>query len=289
MDWVKQNNTALLMAQIDAHQHFWKYNPVRDNWINDDMGVIRKDFLPGQLAPLLKENNLDGSVVVQSDQSEEENSFQLNNADQYEFIKAVVGWVDLRADDVEERLAYYSNFKKMKGFRHVLQGEQQRDLMLAPGFMNGISKLKQFGFTYDILIFPDQLQYIPQFVASFPDQQFVIDHIAKPGIKDHKIDAWKKDMQVLAQYENLYCKISGMVTEADWHKQEPEDFTPYLDIVVNTFGVKRIMYGSDWPVCLVAGSYGKTIGIVKKYFSTYSEFEQQLFFGENATRFYNLS
>ncbi len=193
------------------------------------------------------------------------------------------------AADVEERLAYYSSFKKMKGFRHVLQGEQQRDLMLTPDFMNGISKLQQFGFTYDILIYPDQLPYVPRFVTSFPDQKFVIDHMAKPNIKEKNIEGWKKDIEALARYENVYCKISGMVTEADWHNWKPGDFTTCLDVVVNTFGVKRIMYGSDWPVCLVAGSYDSMINIVKRYFSSYSKDEQDLFFGENATQFYNLT
>ncbi len=277
------------MAAIDAHQHFWKYNPVRDGWITDEMLTIKKDFLPNDLLPVLQQNGFDGSVVVQSDQSEEENIFQLKNAERYDFIKGVVGWVDLQANNVEERLAHYSSFKKMKGFRYVLQGEQQRDLMLSSEFMNGISKLQQYGFTYDILFVPDQLQFFPQFVAAFPDQKFVIDHIAKPNIKGKKIEEWKKDIQALAQYENLYCKISGMVTEADWHNWKEEDFTAYLDVVVNGFGIKRVMYGSDWPVCLVAGSYEKIFSIVKNYFSSCSEDEQNLFFGENATRFYNLS
>lgn len=277
------------MPRIDAHQHFWKFNPVRDSWIMDDMAVIRQDFLPDDLAPILQQHNFDGCVVVQSDQSEEENDFQLLNGDNYNFIKGVVGWIDLQADEVEERLVYYSSFKKMKGFRHVLQGETQRDLMLTPKFMNGISKLEKFGFMYDILIFPDQLKFIPEFVAAFPHQKFVIDHIAKPNIKGKQISEWKKDIEGVAQYENVYCKISGMVTEADWYKWEPKDFIPYLDVVVNDFGTKRIIYGSDWPVCLVAGEYDKMLGIVKNYFTSFSKQEQDLFFGENATRFYNLS
>jgi L-fuconolactonase len=289
MDWELQSKIVLRMPAIDAHQHFWKFNPVRDNWITDDMAVIQKDFLPQHLEPVLKQNGFDGCIVVQSDQSEEENIFQISNADEHDLIKGIVGWVDLQADDVEGRLAYYSSFKKMKGFRHVLQGEAQRDLMLSPKFMNGISKLQQFGFVYDILIFPDQLQYIPQFVAAFPNQQFVIDHIAKPNIKAKQIEDWKKGMEAVAQYENVYCKISGMVTEADWHNWKAEDFTPYLDVVVNSFGVKRIMYGSDWPVCLLAGSYENMFGIVKNYFSSFSKDEQELFFGKNATQFYHLT
>ncbi len=277
------------MPGIDAHQHFWKYDPVRDSWITDDMSVIRKDFLPINLKPVLRQYHLDGSVVVQSNQSEEENEFQLKNAQEHDFIKGIVGWVNLQAVDLEERLASYKSFNKMKGFRHVLQGESQRDVMLSPGFMNGISKLKPFGFTYDILIFPDQLQYIPQFVRSFPDQKFVIDHIAKPNIRDKRIESWKKDIKAIAQFENVYCKISGMVTEANWHNWSRDNFNPYIDVVVNAFGVKRILYGSDWPVCLVAGEYGEIIDIVKQYFSSYSTSEQDLFFGENAIQFYNLS
>ena len=276
------------MGAIDAHQHFWKFDPVRDSWIDADMAVLQKDFLPNDLILHLQENNFEGSVLVQSAQSEEENLFQLDNAARHNFIKGVVGWVDLQATNVEERLTYYSSFNMMKGFRHVLQGEQQRDLMLSPGFMNGISKLQQFGFTYDVLIFPDQLQYIQQLIALFPDQKFVIDHLAKPAIRDKNIQDWKKGIEAIALYENVYCKISGMVTEADWQHWKQEDFIPYLDVVVNAFGKKRIMYGSDWPVCNVAGGYEKMFSIVKNYFSFFSDEEQQMFFGENAIRFYNL-
>jgi L-fuconolactonase len=276
------------MPKIDAHQHFWKFDPVRDSWITDEMAIIQKDFLPHDLQPVLKENSFDGSVVVQSDQTEEENIFQLDNAEKNEFIKGVVGWVDLQADNVEERVAYYSGFKKIKGFRHVLQGEANRALMLQPKFLNGISKLAKHNFTYDILIFPDQLKYIPQFVSSFPNQKFVIDHIAKPLIKEGKTDEWKKEIQAIARYENVWCKISGLVTEANWKSWKPENFTPYLDVVTEAFGTKRIMFGSDWPVCLVAASYSQVLNIVTDYFSDFSPDEQNAFFGENATNFYNL-
>ena len=276
------------MQRIDAHQHFWQFDPVRDSWINEEMAVIQQDFLPADLKPLLQQNNIDGTVVVQSDQSEKENAFQLDNAANTDLIKGIVGWVDLQAAAVEDRLAYYSAYKIMKGFRHVLQGETDRALMLKPAFMHGISKLGQFGFTYDILIFPDQLRYVPALVQAFPNQKFVIDHIAKPTIKEQKIPDWKKDIQALAGYENLYCKISGMVTEANWKDWEQKDFTPYLDTVVETFGTNRIMFGSDWPVCLVAASYQQMLAIVTDYFSSFTENEQAQFFGLNAIEFYNL-
>jgi len=277
------------MLSIDSHQHFWKFDPVRDNWINDDMSVIQKDFLPRDLKPVLDKNSFAGSVVVQSDQSEVENEFQLKNAARYDFIKGVVGWVDLRSPTVEDRLSYYCKFEKMKGFRHVLQGEKDRAFMLQPAFMNGISLLKKYQFTYDILIFPDQLKHTLDFVEAFPEQPFVIDHIAKPYIKDKKIDEWKKDMEAIAEHENVYCKISGMVTEAGWKQWKNEDFTPYINAVVEAFGTHRIMFGSDWPVCLVAGSYEKVAGIVKDHFAAFSKTEKELFFGGNAIKFYNLN
>lgn len=274
--------------KIDAHQHFWKFDPVRDSWINDDMSVIRKDFLPQDVYAVLAENSIDGCVAVQSDQSEDENSFQLSNADRFDFIKGVVGWVDLQAKNIDERLAYYSEFTKMKGFRHVLQGESQCDFMLRPRFIHGISLLQKYRFTYDILIFPDQLQHSHRLVAAFPDQPFVIDHIAKPYIKDKKIDSWKKDMFRIAAYQNVFCKISGMVTEANWKTWKKEDFTPYLDVVVDAFGTDRIMFGSDWPVCLVAASYKQMMNVVEDYFLSFSNNEKEKVFGKNAYNFYKL-
>lgn len=274
--------------KIDSHQHFWKYNPVRDSWITEDMAVIKKDQMPEDLLPLLKENNLDGCIVVQSDQSEEENHFQLQNADNFQFIKGIVGWVDLQANDIEEKLSYYSQFKKIKGFRHVLQGEPDRALMLKKEFKHGISKLHQFSFTYDILIFEDQLKYASELAKAYPDQLFVLDHIAKPDIKNQKITDWKKNIEHLAQLENVYCKVSGMVTEADWNGWKADDFTPYMDIVFDSFGIKRLMFGSDWPVCRVAATYTEVLEIFKNYIKNLSQDEQDLLMGGNAIKFYNI-
>ncbi|HEY0677644.1 MAG TPA: amidohydrolase family protein [Chitinophagaceae bacterium] len=276
------------MKRIDAHQHFWKYDPVRDSWINEEMNVIRKNFLPADLQPLLNQNGFDGCVAVQSDQSEAENHFHLRNAEAFDFIKGIVGWVDLQAKNIHERLLHFSQFKKIKGFRHVLQGETQRDLMLQPAFMNGISLLKKFNYTYDILIFTDQLQYIPKFVSSFPDQSFVIDHLAKPDIKSGEISEWKRLIKTVSQFENVYCKLSGMVTEANWDNWNARDFKPYIDVILEAFGTSRIMFGSDWPVCQVAASYDEVVGIVEDYFSSFSKTEQEKVFGLNAIDFYNL-
>ena len=276
------------MLRIDSHQHFWKYDPVRYDWIDDNMSVIQKDFLPEDLEPILKANRFDGCITVQSHQSEQENEFQLANADEHDFIKGVVGWIDLRSPKIEERLAYYQQFEKLKGFRHVLQGESQRDFMLRPDFLKGISMLKKYSYTYDILILPDQLKYTTEFVSQFPDQRFVIDHIAKPNIEQKELKDWEKDIKVVAAFENVHCKVSGLVTEADWRNWQPADFNNYLEVVTNSFGTKRLMYGSDWPVCKVAADYGQVVNIVKDYFSAFSQTEQQAFFGGNAIEFYNI-
>ena len=276
-------------TRIDSHQHFWKFDAVRDSWITDDMSVIQKDFFPADLRSVLQANGIDGCVTVQADQSEEQNAFLLEQATGNDFIKGIVGWVDLRAENVSERLAHYSEFNLMKGFRHVLQGEADRALMLKPEFMRGIAALAQYNFTYDILIFADQLKYIPEFVAAFPEQKFVIDHIAKPKIKEHDIDEWTKDMMEVAVHDNVYCKVSGMVTEADWKNWKTADIIPYMDVVLEAFGPDRIMYGSDWPVCLVASSYERMYRMLTEYFSTFTTEEQDQFFGANAIQFYNLT
>jgi len=277
------------MLRIDAHQHFWKFDPIRDSWITHEMSVIRKDFMPADLQPILAAAGIGGTVVVQSDQSEDENDFQLANAAKYDFIKGVVGWVDLRHPQVEERLAYYKKYPKMKGFRHVLQGEQDRALMLSANFKRGITQLAAHGYTYDILIYPDQLGYTKDLVAAFPDQPFVLDHIAKPHIKDRYItDEWIAAIHAVAAYPNVFCKISGMVTEADWYHWKPEHLRVYIDTVVEAFGVDRVMYGSDWPVCLVAASYQQVLQLMTDYFSSFSKDEQDAFFGKNAIKFYGL-
>ncbi|HEY0176220.1 MAG TPA: amidohydrolase family protein [Pedobacter sp.] len=273
---------------IDAHQHFWKYDPVKHDWIGDDMAVIRRDFLPEQLAVVLKENQLHGCVAVQADQTAAETDFLLELSLQHDFIKGVVGWTDLQSPQAGEVLDSYTRFPQLKGFRHILQGEKQRDLCLQKPFLDGISLLERFGFSYDILVLRDQLQYIPEFVSQFPNQRFVLDHLAKPAIKEGEISDWKRDIEQVAQYENVYCKVSGMVTEADLQNWKEEDFRPYLDVVTAAFGMNRLMYGSDWPVCLAAGNYTRVINMVRSYFQSFTENEQQAFFGDNAIRFYHL-
>ena len=272
---------------IDSHQHFWQYNSTKHSWIDDEMAIIRKDFLPDDLAPIIKANGVIGTVAIQADQTEEETDFLLGLADRNDLIKGVVGWVDLRATDIAERLGYYAQFKYIKGFRHILQGEDPA-FMLQPSFLRGIAALKAYNFTYDILIFPKHLEAALELVKRFPDQPFVIDHIAKPYIKAGLIEEWAKGISALSEHENVLCKVSGMVTEADFKKWHPSNFTPYLDLVVESFGINRLMFGSDWPVCEVAASYGHMIGIVEDYFATFTLEEKNQFFNQNASGFYNL-
>jgi L-fuconolactonase len=274
--------------QIDAHQHFWHYNPEKHVWMNEDMGVLKTDFLPKDLAPLLGDCSISGCVAVQASQHEDENTFLLGLANENDFIKGIVGWVDLRDENVEARLAHYQNFSKIKGFRHVLHDEPQRDYMLRPDFMRGVRLLEKYNYTYDLLIFVDQLAYTLDFVKAFPTQKMVIDHIAKPFIKAQVVGEWADYIHQIAAYPNVYCKISGLVTEADWHNWTPTDFEKYLDVIVEAFGIDRIMYGSDWPVCKLAAPYQAQYQLVKNYFSAFSETEQHKFFGQNAISFYNL-
>lgn len=275
--------------RIDAHQHFWKYDPVIHSWINDAMWVIRRNYSPVDLLPLLQAAGMDGCMTVQVNQTEDENTELLELAGRFDFIKGVVGWIDLQNPAVEERLECHRAFPKLKGFRHILQGERDRALMLKPAFKRGIGSLRKFGYTFDILIFPDQLGYTRDFVASFPDQPFIIDHIAKPYIRDRFItEEWKDAIRAVAAFPNVSCKISGMVTEADWKHWKPEHFRPYLDTVVEAFGPGRIVFGSDWPVCLVAAEYAQVVGIVEDYFAGFSAEERAALFGGNAAKFYSL-
>lgn len=274
---------------LDAHQHFWQFDPLRDAWIDDSMKVIRRDFLPADLKPELDAHDVEGCVAVQADQSEKETHFLLQLAEKHDFIKAVVGWVDMQADNVSERLDHFSEHKKLAGFRHIVQAERDVNFLLRKDFCRGIAALEQYGFTYDILVFPHQLRAVLEFVRQFPNQKFVIDHLAKPYIKDGRFDDWAALIREIAKQENVFCKISGMVTEADWKNWKYEDFVPYLDLVTETFGTRRLMFGSDWPVSLVAGSYGDVLGIVRRYFEHFSPEEKAEVMGKVAAGFYQIA
>lgn len=273
---------------IDAHQHFWQYDPKRHEWIDDSMSVIRRDFLPYDLQKVYETEGISGCVAVQADQTEAETKYLLELAGLYDFIKGVVGWVDLRATDIQEKLDHFSQYRKLVGFRHVVQGESDVNFLLRKDFMRGIEELLPYHFTYDILVYPHQLGAVLEFVRQHPHQSFVIDHLAKPYIKDGFYDGWALLMRAIARQENVHCKVSGMVTEADWDHWTYKDLVPYLDLVFEVFGPNRIMYGSDWPVCLVAAQYPLVKGIVEQYLVKLSPDEQAKVWGLNAKRFYSL-
>lgn len=272
---------------IDSHQHFWIFDPVRDSWITPEMDTIQRDFLPADLKPELDANGIDGCVAVQADQSDVETEFLLHLADANDFIKGVVGWIDLRAPNLYGRLEKYSQFEQLKGFRHVVQGEPD-GFILQPDFIKGVAQLAAFDFTYDILVYPTQLADAYIFARQLPNVRFVLDHIAKPYIKKEEIEPWASDIKRLAELPNVSCKISGMVTEADWYLWKKADFNPYLDIVFEAFGTDRLLFGSDWPVCLVASDYGKMKSVVTDYISALTENEQGKVMGNNAMAFYSL-
>lgn len=271
--------------RVDSHQHFWRYSAEQYPWIQNDW-PIRKDFLPTDLEPLLSKAQLEGSIAVQARQSLEESRWLLELADQSPVIKGVVGWVDLRDERVEQQLAEFSRHHKFVGVRHVVQDEPDDNFMLGDHFQRGIRHLKPFGFTYDILVFPKQLPAAIKLVEAFPDQPFVLDHIAKPAIKSGVLDPWRNHIRTLAGFPNCCCKISGMVTEADRTGWQESDFQPYLELVAGAFGVDRLMYGSDWPVCLLAGSYERVHSLAAHFARQFSQSDQEKFFGENAAKFY---
>ncbi len=245
--------------------------------------------MPTDLAPLLQNNKIDGCVAIQADQSEKETDFLLDCAKEHTFIKGVVGWLDLCADDIEDKLQKYSKFPMLKGLRHIVQDEPDEYFMLRPDFRRGISLLEKYGLTYDILIYPKQLSSALELVRTFPNQPFVLDHIAKPKI-DGKIDSfWAHYIKELGQQDNVCCKISGMVTEASSGKWHKKDFVPYLDVVFESFGPERIMFGSDWPVCLLSGQYEEVLDIVQKYLLKYPKDVRENVRGLNAISFYNLT
>ncbi len=276
------------MVKIDAHHHLWNYAPETHGWIDESMTVLKRDFTPVDLKVALDTIHFDGCVAVQASQTEAETEFLLNQAEKYPIIKGVVGWLDLCHPDIEERLRYFSQFDKLKGLRHVVQDEPDDRFLLREEFLRGMSLLFRYDLTYDILIFPRHLDVAVEFVSMFPEQGFVLDHIAKPYIKNGSLSPWQEGIKQLADFDNVHCKLSGMVTEADWQSWEYEDFVPYLDIVYDAFGEDRLMIGSDWPVCTLAGDYSQVMGIVLKYLEGKGENAQKKILGQNATDFYHL-
>lgn len=271
---------------IDTHVHFWKYDKKRDAWM-DHMKTLQQDYLPTTLAGTLKRNGVAGCIAVQADQSELETLFLIELAKTNDIIKGVVGWVDLQNDAIEKRLQYFSQYPVIKGWRHIVQGEPD-DFLLRPVFQKGVRALQTYNYTYDVLIYPRQLKAALEFVSKFPEQKLVIDHCAKPDIAGKKIDEWAAMMKEIAQQPHVYCKLSGLFTEAKWKQWSPADFYPYLDIVFSAFSTDRLMFGSDWPVILVSGMYVQWKSLLEKYMEDFDAEDKEKVFGKNAVRVYNL-
>ena len=275
--------------KIDAHQHFWKFNHAEYEWINEDMQVLKQDYLPNNLYPELLKSGFTGSVAVQARQTVEETRWLLRWAEQHDFIKAVVGWVDLCSEkELRKQLDEFTKFPKFAGVRHVVHDEPDDSFMLREDFLKGISNLSDYNLTYDLLLFPRHLQIAEKVVAQFPEQRFALDHLSKPHIKQRIMHPWKEDLEKLALHNNVWCKISGMVTEADWNNYRPQDLYPYLDAIFEIFGTDRLMFGSDWPVCLIVAEHATVTDIVEGYLRNFSALDQHKIMGGNAAKFYNI-
>ncbi len=274
--------------QIDAHQHFWRYDQREYGWIDDSMAALRRDFLPADLKQELERNGFQGSVAVQARQTLEETRWLLELAECAPFILGVVGWVDLRSPRLRFELEPLAGKSKLVGVRHVVQSEPDERFLLQPDFLRGISTLEEFDLAYDILIYPRHLAVAAEFVARFPRQRFVLDHLAKPPIKSGALDSWARGIRELASSRNVYCKVSGLVTEADWQAWKLEDMRPYLDVAFECFGPSRLMIGSDWPVCTVAAPYSRVMDLVKEYLGKFAAEEREAVLGGNAAKFWRL-
>lgn len=273
--------------RIDSHQHFWMYNPSQYDWIPQGSNIHR-DFGPSDLKPLLDSVKLDGCVAVQARQSLAENDYLCKLAAQHDWIRGVVGWIDLRSEQVDEQAAAFRAMPRAVGVRHVVQGETDPEFMAREPFRRGISKLQKHGLVYDILIFEHQLDDAIALVKAFPEQPFVIDHIAKPRIKEKSIRAWSEKMTEISHYANASIKLSGMVTEADHSTWKLSELEPYWEVVLQAFGPDRILFGSDWPVIRLASSYERWIEIVSRWLDRLTPKDREKIWGENATRFYKL-
>ncbi len=271
--------------RLDSHQHFWHYSPTEHTWMTDQMPALKQDFLPYDLKPLLDAIQFEGCIAVQARQNLEETRWLLELAEQYPFIKGVVGWVDLRSDRLIEQLQRFAQHPKLVGVRHVVHDEPDDNFLLRPEFRRGIAQLLDFNLTYDFLLFPKHLQVASELVKEFPQQPFVLDHLAKPKIAEQLFSPWKEDLHQLATFPNVFCKLSGMVTETNWNQWRPVDFHPYLDVVFEAFGPTRLMIGSDWPVCTLSAEYAAMMKIVMDYVP--KEWQNAIL-GDNCARFYQI-
>jgi len=278
-----------MIERIDAHHHLWRYSKEEYGWIAGNMALIARDFLPQDLQQVLTSSGMQGSVAVQARQTIEETQFLLNLAQEFPFIRGVVGWAPIARPEFPQVLERFHDSQKLKGFRHVVQDEPDDAFLLRPDFNAGIALFKRYGLVYDILIFERQLPAAISFVDRHAVQVFVLDHIAKPRIRDRLLEPWRTNIRELARRENIFCKLSGMVTEAHWAKWRPADLQPYFDVVLDAFGPKRLLAGSDWPVCLLATTYQTWFSTLREFTSPLSSTEQEMILGGVASEVYSLS
>jgi len=274
--------------KIDSHQHFWNYNAREYSWMKEGMGVLQRDFTPQDLASAQAEIGFDGSVAVQARMTLEETRWLLELAAEHKTIRGVVGYVDLRSPDAGDQIDEFKDNPKCVGMRHVVHDEPDDDFMLRGDFLSGLQELSRRGLTYDLLLFEKHLPVAVEVVSKFPDLRFVVDHISKPLIRDGVVSPWDDNIRDLARLDNVSCKLSGMVTEADWDSWTPDDLEPYLNVVLEAFGPDRLMIGSDWPVCLVAGSYGSVMNLVVDFIERLSSDEQARILGGTCSEVYGL-
>jgi len=275
-------------VNIDAHMHFWRYSRQEYDWIDDRMSVLRRDFLPADAAAVMRAAGMDASVAVQARQTLEETHFLLDLAARHQFIAGVVGWVDLRAADLDDQLAELSAHRKLVGLRHIVQAEPD-DFLRGEAFRRGAAALERYGFAYDILIYARQLPAAIDFAAALPATRLVLDHLGKPDIRGGGFDGWRRDLDRLAKLRHVRAKLSGLVTEADWNAWAIEDIHRYINAALDSFGAERLMIGSDWPVCGVAATYSQVIDLVRSAVADRTPAERAAIMGGTAQTFWNLS
>jgi L-fuconolactonase len=273
---------------LDSHQHFWRYSAAAYPWIGAGMERLARDYLPDDLAAELSVAGIDGSIAVQARQSLAETRWLLDLARSNPRIRGVVGWVDLRSASLAAELDEFAGEPRLVGVRHVVQDEPDPRFLLGADFVRGLERLAPAGLVYDLLVYPHQLPAAVELAGLLPEQPFVLDHLAKPRIREGEIAAWRRDLQALARHANVSCKLSGLVTEAAWRQWRPEDFRPYLEAALEAFGPERLMFGSDWPVCLVAADYAEVVGLCRDFLATLSAAEQAQIWGGTAARVYGI-
>ena len=279
-----------MSAVVDSHQHFWQLcQPFDYGWLNaPQLEPIRRDYLPADLKPLIRQAGIDRTILVQTQHDVGENDWAFSLADDNEFIAGVVGWLDIASPNVEKQLQELRRHPKFVGVRHLTQDEADDDFIIREDILRGLKVLEKHRVPFDLLFFVKHLHHAASLAQLFPDLPLVLDHLAKPMIKARRLDNWEADFRKAASYPNVYCKLSGMVTEADWGAWKPADLKPYVEVALSAFSPTRCMFGSDWPVCELAGTYGDVCTALREHLEFLSESERAQIFGETASLFYRL-